>query len=361
MVAFRYTHLDPELLKELQRFASLKALFHHLLLQANGDVDRVLRFMKDLQERGYLDEAIDLDEFRRMLEENKIIALDRGSLRLTKKGERFVRVEALNQVFTSLRKGAFGGHRTPLSGDGGEALPETRPWQYGEDLAQLNLQQTLLNSLIRTGADLQIGESDLTVNETEHHTSCATVLLVDISHSMILYGEDRITPAKKVALAMAELIRTQYPKDALSVVLFGDEAVEVKVEDLPFIGVGPFHTNTKEGLQLAQRILRRWKHPNKQIFMITDGKPSAIREGGKIYKNPFGLDPKIVSATLEEAAACRRNRIVINTFMLTSDPTLVDFVDRLTHVNRGRAIFSSADHIGDAVMVDFIRNRRRRF
>jgi uncharacterized protein with von Willebrand factor type A (vWA) domain len=198
------------------------------------------------------------------------------------------------------------------------------------------------------------------VNETEHQTQCATVLLVDVSHSMVLYGEDRITPAKKVALALAELIQTRYPKDSLDVCLFGDDATEVPVERLPYVGAGPYHTNTRAALQLAQRILLRKKHPNRQLFMITDGKPSAIHEEGKLYKNPFGLDPKIVSRTLEEAAACRRNRIVITTFMLTKDPTLVDFVNKLTQVNRGRAYFSAVDDLAGSVFVDYLRNRKKR-
>ena len=360
MVAFRYEHWDEDLLKKLRNLASLTALFHHLLLQANGDAERALRNMQELQEMGYIDPEADLEQFRQSLQENKIITEDGGKASLTKRGERFVRTEALRQVFTSLKKGDLGGHRTPLAGEGGERLPETRPWEFGDDLAGLDVQQTLKNSLLRTGANLQLAEEDLEINETEHHSSCATVLMVDISHSMILYGEDRITPAKKVAIAMAELIRREYSKDSLSVVLFGDDAVEVKVEELSRIGAGPYHTNTRAGLQLAQRILRRKKHPNKQIFMITDGKASAMYDGGTLYKNPFGLDPRIVNKTLEEAAICRRNKIVITTFMLTDDAYLVDFVNKLTKVNRGRAIFTGSDNIGKSVLVDYIKNRKRK-
>jgi uncharacterized protein with von Willebrand factor type A (vWA) domain len=207
---------------------------------------------------------------------------------------------------------------------------------------------------------LALAERDFEIFEREHTSACATVMMVDVSHSMILYGEDRITPAKTVALALAELIQTKYPKDSLDVILFGDDAIPVRVRDLPYLGAGPYHTNTRAGLQMAQRILLRKKHPNRQIFMITDGKPSAITENGRIYKNPYGLDPKIVSLTLEEAARCRRNRIVITTFMLTDDPSLVDFVNTLTKINRGRAYFSRADDLGGSVFVDYIRNRRRR-
>jgi Ca-activated chloride channel family protein len=177
---------------------------------------------------------------------------------------------------------------------------------------------------------------------------------------MILYGEDRITPAKKVALALTELITTKYPKDHLSVILFGDRAEQVGLTDLPYINAGPFHTNTREGLQLARSLLSRQKQPNKQVFLITDGKPSAITEGGRIYKNPFGLDMKIVNLTLEEADLCRRQKVVITTFMLATDPMLTQFVEKLTQINRGRAYFASPYNLGEFILADYIRNRRRR-
>jgi uncharacterized protein with von Willebrand factor type A (vWA) domain len=360
MVAFRYEEWDGEFLRSLKAFATLMDLFRHLLLQLNGDVERTLRALERLKEMGYLDRSADLERFRRSLEENRIIDSAKGFATLTRKGERMIRREALNEIFNSLKRGAFGEHRTPHAGEGGDRLPESRPYRFGEEIAALDVQRTMHNALLRTGVELRLGEQDFEVNETEHHTTCATVLLVDISHSMILYGEDRITPAKKVALALAELIQTRYPKDSLEVCLFGDEAVPVGVEQLPFVGAGPYHTNTRAALQLAQRILLRKKHPNKQVFMITDGKPSAIHEGGRLYKNPIGLDPRIVSRTLEEAAACRRNRIVITTFMLTEQPDLVDFVNKLTQVNRGRAYFSSADNLAGSVFVDYLRNRKKK-
>jgi uncharacterized protein with von Willebrand factor type A (vWA) domain len=360
MIGFRYEAWDEELARKLRSFKTLLALFHHLLLQRNGDIEEALRMMKRLQEQGYIDPDADLDEFARSLQEGKIVSLQKGTPRLTARGERFVRREALNQIFANLKKGAFGEHRTPHAGEGGDRLPETRPWEFGDDLAGLDLQKTMHNALRRTGAELALAERDFELHESEHTTACATVLLVDVSHSMILYGEDRITPAKKVALALTELIQTRYPKDSLQVALFGDDAMEVKPEELPYIGAGPYHTNTRAGLQLAQRLLSRKKHPNRRIFMITDGKASAVTEEGRIYKNPFGMDPKIVSMTLEEAAHCRRNKIVITTFMLTDDPTLVAFVNQLTQVNRGQAYFSSPDDVGNMVFVDYIRNRKRR-
>jgi Ca-activated chloride channel homolog len=359
MPAFLYEKWDEELLQKLRSQQSLLEIFQQLLLQANGDVDRALRYLQQLQRLGHLGDA-DLDAFRASLKAQGIVDDGKGFLTLTSKGERMLRQDALARIFSNLKRGPAGDHRTPRAGEGGERLPETRPWKFGEDVGALDIPQTLRNALIRTGLDLRIGEGDLEVYETEHHASCATVLLLDVSHSMILYGEDRITPAKQVAMAMTELIRTRYPKDSLQVCLFGDDAEEVPVDRLPYVGAGPYHTNTAAALGLAQRLLLRKKHPNKQIFMVTDGKPSAIFEGGRLYKNPFSLDPKIIARTLEEAAACRRNKIPITTFMLTRDPTLVDFVDKLTRVNRGRAYYASPDDLGDSVFVDYLRNRKRR-
>lgn len=185
-------------------------------------------------------------------------------------------------------------------------------------------------------------------------------MLIDISHSMILYGEDRITPAKQVAMAFTEMILTRFPKDTLNIVLFGDFAQEIKIKDLPYVGVGPYHTNTKAGLQLARQILLRRKSANKQIFMITDGKPSMInRSDGSIYKNPFGLDPIVVNRTLDEAIVCRKKKIPITTFMIAEDPYLQQFVQKLTELNRGRAYFASAQNLGDYVFWDFLKHRRK--
>ena len=358
MVAFRYERWDEELLRLLREQARLWDVFRRLLLRANGNVEQALRWLENLKEQGYLDSSTDLKGFAKSLEQARIITTEHGFPTLTPGGERMIRKDSLNRIFDGLRRGAAGEHRTPHAGEGGDRLPETRPYEFGEDVSALDVQRTLHNSLLRTGAELRLGEQDFEVNETEHLTSCATVLLLDISHSMVLYGEDRITPAKTVALAMAELIQTKYPKDSLQVCLFGDDAVEVSVKELPYVTAGPYHTNTRAALQLAQRLLLRKKHPNKQVFMVTDGKPSAITEQGKLYKNPFGLDPRIVGATLEEAAACRRRKIVVTTFMLTREPSLVDFVNKLTQVNRGRAYFSSVGDLGASVFVDYLRNRK---
>jgi len=261
----------------------------------------------------------------------------------------------------ALGKDAAGDHRVPQAGSGSERLSETRPYLFGDAINEIDSITTLGNAIRRGGLeDISIEEDDLEVYETEHLSSCATVLLLDVSHSMVLYGEDRITPAKRVALALTELITTRYPKDELSVVLFGDDALPVSLRDLPYVGAGPYHTNTKAGLRLAQQILARRRHANKQIVMITDGKPSCIFEGGRLYKNPFGLDPKIVNRTLDEAVACRRKGIRVTTFMVADDPHLRGFVERFTQLNRGRAYYSDLENLGAFVLVDFVKNRRKR-
>jgi uncharacterized protein with von Willebrand factor type A (vWA) domain len=213
----------------------------------------------------------------------------------------------------------------------------------------------------RDAEEIALKAEDFEVHEEEHLTSCATVLAIDISHSMILYGEDRFTPAKKVALALVELIQSKYPKDSIDVLLFGDDAKRVAISEISKTMVGPYHTNTRAGLALARKLLVHRKNPNKQIFLITDGKPSAIWDRGRLYKNPFGLDLKIVNRTLEEADACRRDGITITTFMIATDSYLVDFVDKLTKINRGRAYYASPYNLAEFLFTDYIRNRKKFF
>jgi uncharacterized protein with von Willebrand factor type A (vWA) domain len=338
-------------------------VFNELLLRTDGDAEQALEALGRIGERyGWFDEDLTLRDFQEWLKRQGIVEQPRGGRTvLTRKGEQAIRTRSLDVIFANLRADAAGEHRTPHPGAGGERLPETREWEFGDPVNLLDVPGTVTNAIKRGGiGDIHLSEEDFRVHDTEHSSSCATVLLVDVSHSMILYGEDRITPAKRVALALTELITTRYPKDALHVCLFGDEAWEVPRAQLPYIGVGPYHTNTRAGLQLAQEILRKRKQANKQIFMITDGKPSALTErNGRIYKNPFGLDRRVVNKTLDEAANCRRRGIPITTFMLTHDPTLVDFVEQLTRINRGRAYYSRPEALGEFVFVDYLRNRRR--
>jgi len=348
---------DPEFLKALLN------LYHQLLLQTNGDVDRALEALAEIGERyGFFGENFDIEKFKEWLKKNDAVReIEPGHHVLTGRGERAIRRDSLQEIFGQLAKSASGDHRVPQSGLGVDRLPETRPFEFGDSTTDLDPIGTISNAIRRRGVDdIEIGEEDFEVYETEHLTSCATVLLLDVSHSMILYGEDRITPAKRVALALTELIVTRYPRDELYVVLFGDDAREVPLIKLPYVGVGPYHTNTKAGLQLAQRILARRKTANKQIVMITDGKPSCIFENGRLYKNPFGLDPKIVNRTLDEARSCRRKGIPITTFMVTDDWDLKQFVERFTQLNRGRAYFADLENLGGFVLKDFVKNRRRR-
>jgi Ca-activated chloride channel family protein len=357
----RYSYLDPSLIQQLLNELGLRRLFNHLLLQTGGDVNEAMEWMKELQARGYIDPNVDLDDFlRRLMAENVVGQDGEGNLVLSAGGERQIRRDALDEIFGGLRKSVAGSHSVPSAGQGTERLTETRPYRFGDDPMSLDSVRTLQNAMKHGDpGEIRIIEDDLEVFETEHNSSCATVVMIDISHSMILYGEDRITPAKKVALALTELILTKYPKDAIDVLLFGDEATEVPISEIPYVKVGPFHTNTKAGLELAQRILRRRKHNNKQIFMITDGKPSALTEGGRLYTNSFGLDMKIVNRTLEEADRCRRAHIPITTFMLATDPMLVNFVEQLSQINRGRAFYTSPDRLGEYILADYIRNRRK--
>ena len=339
----------------------LLRLFNQLVLATGGDVEEAMDWMRYLQREGHISDAIDLEAFFASLEDQQLVNRDgEGGMQLTAGGERRIRRSAFEEIFSSLDRSGPGYHATQATGEGIERLPETRPYKFGDDVHLLDPARSLQNSMRRNKGEFNLAEEDLEVFETEHLTSCATVVAIDISHSMILYGEDRITPAKKVALALTELITTKYPKDHLSVILFGDRAEQVGLTDLPYINAGPFHTNTREGLQLARSLLARQKQPNKQVFLITDGKPSAITEGGRIYKNPFGLDMKIVNLTLEEADLCRRQKVVITTFMLATDPMLTQFVEKLTQINRGRAYFASPYNLGEFILADYIRNRRRR-
>lgn len=347
---------DAEFTKQLME------IYRNLLLQTGGDVDEALKWMDHFgREYGFFNDKFGIEDFKKLLEDSGEAQATPQGYQMTPKGERRIRQDSLNEIFSSLRAGGAGDHRTPVAGAGGERLSETRAWQFGDDLANLDPLASVNNALKKRGIDeLQLGEDDLEVYETEHLSACATVLMVDVSHSMILYGEDRITPAKKIALALTQLIQTRYPKDTLDVVLFGDDAAQVPLRDLVKIQAGPYHTNTRAGLQMAQRILGSRKGVNKQIFMITDGKPSAIREHGRLYKNPYGLDPKIVNLTLSEAAHCRKKRITITTFMLAAEPALLDFVRRLTELNHGRIYETDPGNLGAYVFRDFVRNRRKR-
>jgi Ca-activated chloride channel family protein len=281
---------------------------------------------------------------------------------LTQKGTDFLGYRTLRHLLGAIGQASFGAHDTARLATGIEAGAAPKPYEFGDTL-NLDIPATLTNALARSepGEPLDIDYPDLMVHQAEYRSSCATVLMLDVSHSMILYGEDRFTPAKKVALALSHLIRTQYPGDTLRVITFGDRAREIPLGELAQAKVGPFHTNTAEGFKLARRLLHAQKKEMCQIVMITDGKPSAITlDDGQVYKNSAGLDPRVIRETLREVAACRKAGILINTFMLADDPALVRFVARVSEMSRGRAYFTTTMTLGEYVMRDFLRRRTRR-
>jgi Ca-activated chloride channel family protein len=280
---------------------------------------------------------------------------------LTEKGVDFLGYKTLRDLLGSLGKSSFGRHDTRDLATGIESSGPSKEYEFGDTL-NLDVSGTLLSALAREGlkVPLDVDYKDLLVHQTEYQSSCATVVMLDCSHSMILYGEDRFTPAKKVALALSHLIRSQYPGDSLNLVVFHDSAEEVPLSQLARVRVGPYYTNTREGLKMAQRILARQRKDMKQIVMITDGKPSALTEtDGRIYRNPFGLDPRVVALTLKEVANCRRQGILVNTFMLARDYELVAFVKKVCEMSRGKAYFTTPYTLGQFVLMDYLNKKVR--
>ncbi|NNM16246.1 MAG: hypothetical protein HKO56_06275 [Bacteroidia bacterium] len=343
-------------------FENLHKLFMQLLNYTSGDVQEALGWMNEIDRKHSItNNDYGMADFIDDLKKNGYIKEDGNEhFSLTAKSEQTIRKNALNEIFGKLRKTSSGNHKTVYTGNGDDVSTDSKKFEYGDSISNINPTQSIRNAQLNHGLDdFRLTEDDLEIQEQEHKSHHSTVLMIDISHSMILYGEDRITPAKKVAMALAELIRIKYPKDTLDVLTFGNEAKPIQVKDLPYLTVGPYHTNTTAGLELAMDILRRRKTPNKQIFMITDGKPSCIKEGARFYKNSIGLDRKIVSKTLNMAAQCRRLNIPITTFMIASDPYLKQFVREFTEINNGRAFYSSLSGLGEYIFEDFIKNRRK--
>lgn len=300
-------------------------------------------FIEDLKQKGYIREEGPAGEFK-----------------LNARSEQNLRQSALEEIFGKLKKSKEGEHNTQHNGRGDEQTTERRDYEFGDALEQISMTDSLRNAQIHHGVDnFNMTENDLEILESEYKTQTSTVLMIDISHSMILYGEDRITPAKKVAMALAELITKKYPKDTLDILVFGDDAWPIAIKDLPYLQVGPYHTNTVAGLELAMDILRKKKNANKQIFMITDGKPTCIKQGIKYYKNAFGLDPKILAATLNLAGQLRKLKIPVTTFMIATDPYLKSFVRDFTKANNGNAYYSSLEGLGNLVFEDFKKNRTK--
>lgn len=363
MFTFTYTSTDLKKYGEIKNFKQLLNLYNQLLVRTHGNVEEAFEWMQHLQEQNYISKKIDLDRFREHLEQQNYIENRQGNWELAAKGVQSLRKSSLHSLFRDYQHGDGQGlHKTNKGvGSSPEELPEKRDFRFGDDFDNVDYNSSYFNAIKRSPFDPELSEDDLIIQEREQNTSCSTVLLLDVSHSMILYGEDRFSPAKQVALALTELIMTRYKKDTLDVVLFGNEAIPVSIKELPFVSVGPYHTNTKAGLEYARKILERRKSMNKQIIMITDGKPTVIHlNSGEIYRNTFGLDPKIINRTLDEAVICRRRKIEISTFMVTRDPYLEDFVTKLTELNQGKAYFSSPDQVGGFVLKDFVKNRQRK-
>ncbi|RYD83501.1 MAG: VWA domain-containing protein [Sphingobacteriales bacterium] len=362
MLGYRFTQYIEN--KDENNFERLLKIFMQLLNYTSGDVAEALDWMNQLDKQYKLtDDKYGMGDFIDELYQKGYIKDGEGGGNVvpTAKTEQTIRKQSLDEIFGKLKKAGKGSHKTSFSGVGDETSADRRQFQFGDAPENIAMTDSLRNAQINHGiGDLRLTEDDLEVMETEYKTQTSTVLMIDISHSMILYGEDRITPAKKVAMALSELITTRYPKDTLDIIVFGNDAWPIEIKDLPYLQVGPYHTNTVAGLELAMDLLRRRKNANKQIFMITDGKPTCLKEGIKYYKNSFGLDRKIINRTLNLAGQCRRLGIKVTTFMVASDPYLQKFVQEFTQVNNGKAFYTSLQGLGDYVFEDYERNRRKR-
>ena len=357
----------------------LRKMLEQALLESS-DLDEKLRErMQQMYMDGSLDELI--EQLIERMQQEDYISIDQPfdpskrsstagqvgeaqsqvKFEITDKSLDFLGFKTLRDLMGSLGKSSFGRHDTRDMATGIEASGASRKYEFG-DMLNLDITATLSSAIQREGLTLplNIEYSDLQVNQCEYQSSCATVLMLDCSHSMILYGEDRFTPAKKVAMALSQLIRTQYPGDSLSLILFHDSAEEIPISQLARVKVGPYYTNTREGLRLAQRILQRQRKDMKQIVMITDGKPSALTlPDGRIYKNAFGLDPLVIAETLEEVSRCKRSNIMINTFMLASDFSLMQFVQQVSAMCRGKAYFTTPQTLGSYLLMDFMSRRMK--
>ena len=333
-------------------------------MRADGQLDELIEKLIDrMEQENYITVDQPFDRFQQSNLPGQTGEMQQGQVKfeVTDKGLDFLGYRALRDLLGSIGKSNFGRHDTRDMATGIESSGASRQYEFGDTL-NLDITATLSNAIQRDGlkVPLDLEYSDLQVHQCEYQSSCATVLMLDCSHSMILYGEDRFTPAKKVAMALSQLIRTQYPGDSLSLVLFHDSAEELPLSQLARVKVGPYYTNTREGLRMAQRILDRQRKDMKQIIMITDGKPSALTlEDGRIYKNAFGLDPLVVSQTLEEVSRCKRAGVMINTFMLASDYGLIQFVQKVTEMCRGKAYFTTPHTLGQYLLMDYMSRKTR--
>ena len=363
MIGSRFTQYipKPDLRTPFQR---LLELFLELMVYTSGDVEETFNWMEEIDKtHNITTDDYTLDDFRQDLEKQSYVHKNNdGGSSMSKKSEQLIRKRALDQIFGKMKRDSGGNHRSNRIGRGDEPTSDRRPYRFGDNMNQIDFTSSFQNAQLKHGIDtFHINEDDLEVMESEHKSQMATVLMIDISHSMILYGEDRITPAKKVAMALAELITTKYPKDTLDIVVFGNDSWQIAIKDLPYLTVGPYHTNTVAGLELAMDILRKRKVPNKQIFMITDGKPTCLKQpDGTYYQNSFGHDPKIINKTINLAIQCRKLKIPITTFMIARDPYLQQFVEDFTEANQGKAFYSGLQGLGEFIFADYEQNKRRK-
>ncbi|WP_339334480.1 MULTISPECIES: vWA domain-containing protein [unclassified Croceitalea] len=377
---FRFTPYEAP---NLSPFEKLFEIFQELITHTSGDFDEAIDwlreldkeyelttddytiedFIEDLKAKGYIREEFE-DGGGQMGEESEEgdEGGGKGTISITAKLERMIRQRALDQIFGKIKRSGSGNHKTGKSGSGDEHTGEFREYRYGDGLDRISMTESLKNAQINHGiGNFMLDEGDLVVEDTQYKAQMSTVLMIDISHSMILYGEDRITPAKKVAMALAELITTRYPKDTLDILVFGNDAWPIPIKDLPYLKVGPYHTNTVAGLQLAMDMLRRKRNTNKQIFMITDGKPSCLRmPDGTYYKNSVGLDEYIVEKCYAMASQARKLHIPITTFMIAQDPYLMQFIREFTQANKGKAFYTGLKGLGEMIFEDYENNRRKR-
>ncbi len=376
---FRFTTYEAP---DQTPFEKLFEIFQELITHTSGDVEEALDwlreldkeyeltdedyiiddFIEDLKAKGFIREEFDTDDREGGEGEEGEEGGGPGNLSITAKLERMLRQRALDQIFGKLKRSGAGNHRTGKSGRGDEHTGDFREYRFGDSLESISMTESLRNAQVNHGLDsFSLNEDDLVVEDTHYKAQMSTVLMIDISHSMILYGEDRITPAKKVAMALAELITTRYPKDTLEILVFGNDAWPIPIKDLPYLKVGPYHTNTVAGLQLAMDMLRRKRNTNKQIFMITDGKPSCLRlPNGDYYKNSVGLDEYIVEKCYAMAQQARKLHIPITTFMIAQDPYLMQFVREFTQANKGKAFYTGLKGLGEMIFEDYEQNRKRR-
>ena len=359
---------EPFKAEDQSPFDKLFEIFKELITFTSGDFDETINWMRELdKEYNLTDEEYTIDDFVEDLKKKgyikqKIDPNGGTETTLSAKTEQALRKKALDQIFGKIKNTGKGNHKSKKQGLGDEPSGELRNYAFGDSLDKISITESIKNAQLNNGIDhFQLFEKDLVVEESFHKSQMSTVLMVDISHSMILYGEDRITPAKKVAMALTEFIKTRYPKDSIEIIVFGNDAWPIKIKDLPYLKVGPFHTNTVAGIGLAMDLLRRKRNSNKQIFMITDGKPSCVNmKDGTYYKNSNGLDPFITNQCYAMAQQARRLHIPITTFMIAKDPFLMKFVQKFTEANKGKAFYTGLQNLGEMIFEDYESNRKKR-